>query len=51
MTQNLSFLKINETWLLNEIDKNDIHTVKDVLLASYDTNGILHIDMKSHDHH
>jgi uncharacterized membrane protein YcaP (DUF421 family) len=49
MTQNLSFLKINETWLLNEIEKNNIHTVKDVLLASYDTNGVLHIDMKSHD--
>lgn len=49
MVKSLSLLKINETWLMNELEKNNIHTVKDVLLASYDTNGILHIDMKGHD--
>ena len=49
MKNNLKLLEINEIWLLNELKKNNILSVKNVLLACYDTSGFLHIDIKNND--
>lgn len=49
MTQNISMLKINESWILNELKKRNISSIKNILLACYDTNGNLYIDLKNND--
>lgn len=49
MLQNISMLNINESWILNELKKQNISSIKDILLACYDTNGNLHIDLKNND--
>ncbi len=49
MRQNLYMLKIDESWILNELGKRNISSIKNILLACYDTNGNLHIDLKNND--
>lgn len=49
MIENVKKLNKDELWLKNELIKNNVHSEKDVLLASCDTNGVLHIDRKNAD--
>lgn len=49
MKNNLKLLEKNESWLLNELKKNNIFSVENVLLACCDTSGFLHIDRKNND--
>jgi uncharacterized membrane protein YcaP (DUF421 family) len=49
LSENLKLLNRKDSWLINELKKYNIPSVKDVLLASYDTDGNLHIDLKNKD--
>lgn len=49
MNEHLKLINLDENWLINELKKQNIYSPKQVLLASIDTNGTLHIDMKRHD--
>ncbi|MCX7615107.1 MAG: DUF421 domain-containing protein [Clostridiales bacterium] len=49
MKDNLNLLNLTEQWVLNELKKNNVSSIKDILLASVDTNGKLHIDYKNKD--
>lgn len=46
MRENMAQLHIDEKWLKQELRKNNILDVSDVLLASCDSQLILHIDLK-----
>jgi uncharacterized membrane protein YcaP (DUF421 family) len=47
MKANLRLVNLDEKWLTNELSKRNIPSVKDVLLASLDTEGELYIAMKA----
>lgn len=47
MHENLSLLRLDENWLIGELKKQNVSSSSEVLLASLDTNGKLHIDKKS----
>lgn len=49
MKNNLALLGKDETWLLSELKKQKVNTVRDVLLASCGANGVLHVDLKNQD--
>ena len=49
MRQNMEQLGIDEATLKKELTKNNINAVKDVLLACYDSNGVLFVDKKNAD--
>lgn len=49
MKENMSQMNVDEKWLHNELHKNNISAVKDVLLASCDSRKVLHIDRKNDD--
>lgn len=49
MLKNISMLDINEAWIFNELEKQNISSIEDVLFACYSTNGNLHIDLKKND--
>lgn len=49
MREHLKLISLNENWLKGELKKQNIDSPSQVLLASLDTNGKLHIDMKSYD--
>lgn len=44
--QNLKQNNLDEAWLINQLEKQGIHSPKDVMLASLDTQGNLYIDRK-----
>jgi uncharacterized membrane protein YcaP (DUF421 family) len=47
MYNNLKNISLDEMWLLSELKKRKIDSPEEVLLASLDTNGYLHIDRKN----
>lgn len=49
MKDNLSQLHLDENWLNGELQKNNIASVQNILLASCDGDGSLHIDKKNAD--
>ncbi len=49
MKDNIAMLKIDEAWILSELKKRGIPSIKSILLATYDSNGNLHIDLKDND--
>ena len=49
MNEHLKLVNLDKSWLINELKKQNIYSPKQVLLASFDTNGTLHIDIKKHD--
>ncbi|MBE6830143.1 MAG: DUF421 domain-containing protein [Ruminococcaceae bacterium] len=49
MKKNLELLGKSETWLLRELEKQNVRDSEDVLLASCDQNGSLHVDLKNQD--
>lgn len=46
---NINFINKDINWLLNELKKQNINSISEVLLASLDNNGNLHIDKKNND--
>jgi uncharacterized membrane protein YcaP (DUF421 family) len=42
-------MNISEAWLLKELRKNKFNSVSEVLLATCDSNHVLHIDRKNAD--
>lgn len=44
---NLMYVKLDETWLTNELGKRGINSAKEVLLASLDTEGNLYVSLKN----
>lgn len=49
MKNNLELINKNELWLMNELKKQSVFNVEEVLLACYDMNGCLNIDLKNQD--
>lgn len=49
MKENMKQMNINETWLNNELGKNNIGSASEVMLATCDANHILHVDRKKAD--
>lgn len=49
MKQNIAMLKINEAYILNELKEQNISSIKNILLAYYDSNGKLHVNLKNND--
>jgi uncharacterized membrane protein YcaP (DUF421 family) len=49
MRENMAQMNIDEHWLNNELRKNNIGSVHEVLLACCDSKKILHIDKKNND--
>lgn len=47
MYNNLKNINLDENWLLGELRKKNISSPEEVLLASLDTSGYLHIDKKN----
>ncbi len=47
--ENLKLVELDETWLMNELKKAKVTSPSEVLLASLDTMGQLHIDKKNSD--
>lgn len=47
MRGNLAVIGKNETWLTEELQKQSIRSLKDVLLAYYDSRNVLHVDLKN----
>ncbi|MGE5473594.1 MAG: DUF421 domain-containing protein [Ignavibacteriales bacterium] len=45
--ENLAYVKLDEAWLKSELNKKNIHSFKEVLLASLDTEGSLYISLKN----
>ncbi|MGE5328814.1 MAG: DUF421 domain-containing protein [Deltaproteobacteria bacterium] len=45
--KNLIFVNLDKKWLKSELDKKGINSVKEVLLASLDTEGNLYISLKN----
>lgn len=46
---NMVQMNISEAWLLNELRKNKFNSVSEVLLATCNTNHVLHVDRKNAD--
>jgi uncharacterized membrane protein YcaP (DUF421 family) len=46
---NLIYINKNNIWLINELQKQNISSIDEVLLAFLDTNNILHVDKKNSD--
>jgi uncharacterized membrane protein YcaP (DUF421 family) len=49
LTSNLKLINREEKWLLMELEKRNIRSPKEVLLATIDAAGQLYIDLKNHD--
>lgn len=49
MLENMKQIHVDEQWLAEELRKNNICSVSDVLLATCDVNCVLHIDRKNAD--
>lgn len=49
MKENLRLVNLDEKWLREELSKRNIFSVKNILLASLDTNGKLYVSMKGTD--
>lgn len=49
MKENMAQMNLDEQWLNNELRKNNVNSVEDVLLASCDSRKVLHIDRKNDD--
>lgn len=46
MKDNIRQAKIDEAWINNEMKINNINSIKDILLATYDSNKIIHFYKK-----
>lgn len=44
--QNLQQNNLDEAWLINELEKQGIHSPEEIMLASLDTQGNLYVDKK-----
>lgn len=49
MYEHLYLVKHDKSWLMSELKKQNVNSPKDVLLATLDSDEILHIDLKNHD--
>lgn len=49
INSNLNFINKDIGWLINELKKQNINSISEVLLASLDNTGNLHIDKKNND--
>lgn len=49
MKENMAQMHLDEQWLIQELRKNNMNTIAEVLLASRDSKKVLHIDRKNDD--